>query len=136
MFNGYGTPYGATGFNQGILWVDSLQQAEQFELPPGCDVALFCKAKDEVYIRSRDRYNIYSTKIYELKEITPVKPESQYVTRTELEELFQRFLGGGNNVPVQQIDESSGTTATANTADQSPSGGKRKAYDANAQRGK
>lgn len=136
MLNGFATPYGAPSFNQGILWVENLQQAEQFELPPGCDVALFCKTKDEVYIRSRDRYNIYSTKIYELKEITPVKPESQYVTRTELEELFQRFLGGARNDIVQpnvrtEFADTKPTTDTGYT-DQSSSGGKRKTNGANA----
>lgn len=127
MFNGYGMP---GNFNQGIIWVDNLQQAEQFELPPGGDIALFCKEKDEVYIRSRDRYNIYSTKIFELKEITPVNPESQYVTRNELEEIFRKFLGGGNNVTLQQ-NEGAVTTSNTEPPNKSSGGTKRKEITAN-----
>lgn len=123
-------PYmaGMPSMNTGITWVENIQQAEQFELPPGCDVALFNKNKDELYIRSRDRYNIYSTRIYELKEITPVKPESQYVTRNELEEIFQKFLGGGNNVALQSVNGAAAANASDSTgsADQSAGGGKRK----------
>lgn len=113
MFQNQGNPYGfgMAQISPGINWVESVQQAEQVELPPGCDIALLNKNKDELYIRSRDRYNIYSTRIFELKEVTPVKQESQYVTRTELEEMFQRFLGGMNNVAVSG-NECTETVAT------------------------
>ncbi len=125
-------PYigGMSNLNNGITWVENIQQAEQFELPPGCDVALFNKNKDELYIRSRDRYNIYSTRVYELKEITPVKPESQYVTRNELEEMFQRFLGGINNVAIQSVNEQQPTEPDSTTANQSAGGSKRQKSDA------
>lgn len=126
MYNAYGMP----SMNQGMTWVESLQQAEQFELPPGCDIALFNKNKDEVYIRSRDRYNIYSTRIFELKEITPVKQNSQYVTREEFEEILQKYLGGIGNVTVQPANRPTATAEPTVTTSQSAGGRKRKADDA------
>lgn len=116
-------PYqvGMSQFSSGINWVNNVQEVEHVELPPGGMAVFFDKVTDGMmYIRSRDSYNIYSTRIFSYSEIKPKQPESPYVTRTELEEIFQKFLGGANNVIVQRND---GATAnTPNTGNQSASG--------------
>lgn len=128
-------PYGVgmNQFSQGMNWVDSLQDVEKVELPPGCDIVLFNKNKDEMYIRSRDRYSFYKTRIYELKEITPVQNQDKYITRDEFESILQKYLGGMRNDIVQPNEwtESTNTAnSVANTADQSTGGSKRKENDA------
>lgn len=124
-------PYrvGMPQFSAGINWVNNVQEVEQIELPPGGMAVFFDKVTDGMmYIRTRDTYNIYNTRVFNYSEIQPKQPESQYVTRNELEEMFQRFLGGGQNVTVQPVN---GTANAADTADQSASGGKCKKVNAN-----
>lgn len=128
-------PYrvGMPQFSSGINWVNNVQEVDQMELPPGGMAVFFDKVTDGMmYIRTRDTYNIYNTRVFNYKEILPKQQESPYVTRSELEELFQRFLGGGNNVTVQSVNGSSDTAESANaTTKQSTGGGKRKESDAN-----
>lgn len=130
-------PYmvGMSNFSLGINWVNSIQEVEQFELPPGGMAVFFDKVTDGMmYIRTRDTYNIYNTKIFSYTEIQPKQPESPYVTRSELEEMFQRFLGGANNVTVQPANRPESTAN--NTASQSAGDSERKADDENATRRK
>lgn len=135
MFQNQMNPYrvGMPQFSSGINWVNSVQEVEQFELPPGGVAVFFDKVTDGMmYIRSRDTYNIYSTKIFSITEIKPKQPESPYVTRSELEELFQRFLGGVQNVTIQSANGTESTdSAGANAADQPTGGTKRKEITAN-----
>lgn len=128
-------PYrvGMPQFSAGINWVNSVQEVEQIELPPGGMAVFFDKVTDGMmYIRTRDTYNIYNTRVFNYSEIQPKQPESQYVTRNELEAMFQKFLGGVNNVTVQSTNGAADTinTTVANTADQSTGGSKRKENDA------
>lgn len=129
-------PYmvGMSNFSLGINWVNSIQEVERFELPPGGMAVFFDKVTDGMmYIRTRDTYNIYNTKIFSYTEIQPKQPESPYVTRSELEEMFQRFLGGANNVTVQPANRPESTANTANnTASQSAGTSERKTDDKNA----
>lgn len=128
-------PYmiGMSNFSLGINWVNSIQEVERFELPPGGMAVFFDKVTDGMmYIRTRDTYNIYNTKIFSYTEIQPKQPESPYVTRSELEEMFQRFLGGANNVTVQPVNRPESTANTANnTASQSTGTSERKTDDEN-----
>lgn len=126
-------PYmvGMSNFSLGINWVNSIQEVERFELPPGGMAVFFDKVTDGMmYIRTRDTYNIYNTKIFSYTEIQPKQPESPYVTRSELEEMFQRFLGGANNVTVQSTNRSESTANS--TTSQSAGVGERKTDDENA----
>lgn len=135
MFQNQMNPYrvGMPQFSAGINWVNNVQEVDQVELPPGGVAVFFDKVTDGMmYIRSRDTYNIYSTKVFSITEIKPKQPESPYVTRSELEEMFQRFLGGGNNVTVQPIDGAAATAnGTAGPADQPTGNPKRKEINAN-----
>lgn len=131
-------PYrvGMAQFSPGINWVSNAQEVDQVELPPGGVAVFFDKVTDGMmYIRTRDTYNIYNTRVFNYTEIKPRQPESPYVTRSELEELFQKFLGGGNNVTVQSNNEPAGTTSGA-IADQSTSSRQRKTDDENVTRSK
>ena len=128
-------PYrvGMPQFSAGINWVNNVQEVEQIELPPGGMAVFFDKVTDGMmYIRTRDTYNIYNTRVFNYSEIQPKQPESQYVTRNELEAMFQKFLGGVNNVTVQPTNGPDTINATgANTADQPAGSRKRKADDTN-----
>lgn len=136
MFQNGMNPYrvGVSQFTPGINWVNSVQEVESFELPPGGMAVFFDKVTDGMmYIRTRDTYNIYNTRVYNYTEIKPKQPESPYVTKSELEEMFKKFLGGGNNVTVQPAN---GAEHSASPANQSAGGSQRKANDANITGGK
>lgn len=129
-------PYrvGMPQFSAGINWVNNIQEVEQMELPPGGMAVFFDKVTDGMmYIRTRDTYNIYNTRVFNYTEVQPKQLESPYVTRSELEELFQRFLGGGNNVPIQSANGPADTGAPNNTSSgQSAGSSQRKANGADA----
>lgn len=134
-------PYrvGMPQFSAGINWVNNVQEVEQIELPPGGMAVFFDKVTDGMmYIRTRDTYNIYNTRVFNYKEILPKQQESPYVTRSELEELFQKFLGGGNNVTVQSANGAAAIAGpAANTAsDQSSGSSQRKTNGTDASGGK
>lgn len=124
-------PYGVAmnQFTQGMNWIDSVQEVEKVELPPGADIVIFNRNKDELYIRSRDRYGYYKNRIYELKDITPEERQDKYITRDEFESILQKYLGGMNNVTVQPVNGATTANAT-DTADQSTGGSKRKEVNA------
>lgn len=122
-------PYGIgiNQFTQGMNWADSAQEVEKVELPPGTDIVIFNRNKDELYIRSRDRYGYYKTRIFELKDITPEEKHDKYITRDEFESILKKYLGGIKNDTVQSNDgpkpDYEGTT------NQSAGGSQRKAND-------
>lgn len=101
-------PYnvGMNQFAQGMNWIDSAQEVEKVELPSGADIVIFNRNKDELYIRSRDRYGYYKTRIFELKDITPEERQDKYITRDEIESILQKFFGGMRNDTVQQNERS------------------------------
>ena len=93
----------------GMNWVENKAEIERSELPPGGQAVFFDKANDVIYVRSRDSYtNVYTTRVLEYKELKPVNP---YVTRDELEEMFQKFLGGANNEPLRANEPSTNATS-------------------------
>lgn len=126
-------PYmaGMPKFSPGINWVNGLQEVDSFDLPPGGMAVFIDKVNDGMmYIRTRDIYNVYSTRVFKYSEVQTKQPDSPYVTRSELEELFQRFLGGGNNVTVQPTNGTDTINAASTiTTDQSAGSRKRKADD-------
>lgn len=124
-------PYsvGMNQFSQGMNWIDSAQEVEKVELPPGADIVIFNRNKDELYIRSRDRYGYYKTRIFELKDITPEERQDKYITRDEIESILQKYLGGMRNDTVQQNERSELTNA-GNESNQSSGGTKSKGVNA------
>lgn len=124
-------PYsvGMNQFSQGMNWIDSAQEVEKVELPPGADIVIFNRNKDELYIRSRDRYGYYKTRIFELKDITPEERQDKYITRDEIESILQKYLGGMRNDTVQQNERSELTNA-GNESNQSAGGTKSKGVNA------
>lgn len=124
-------PYGVgiNQFSQGMNWIDSAQEVEKVELPPGADIVIFNRNKDELYIRSRDRYGYYKTRIFELKDITPEERQDKYITRDEIESILQKYLGGMRNDTVQQNERSELTNA-GNESNQSSGGTKSKGVNA------
>lgn len=125
-------PYGVgmNQFTQGMNWIDSAQEIEKVELPPGADVVIFNRNKDELYIRSRDRYGYYKTRVYELNDITPEERQDKYITRDEIESILQKYLGGMRNDTVQSNDGSADAANTTGSS-QPASCSKRKESDAN-----
>ena len=107
-WNGYGNP---PQYAIGMNWVSSINEAEQMELPPGGTAVFFDKVNDGLmYIRTRDSYNIYNTRTFNINEVKPIQPESPYVTRNELEEMFSRYLGGKTNDTVRTDEQATDTS--------------------------
>lgn len=144
VVNLFGNPYMNQNpyqnqFTMGINWVDGINQVDNIELAPGGMAVFFDKTNDNMmYIRTRDRYSIYNTRIFKIEEQKPKQPESQFVTRTELEEMLTRIIGGMKNESVQPINEQqSATTNTSrnaidNTTTKHGYSSKRQTNDANA----
>lgn len=125
------SPYGVgmNQFSQGMNWIDNAQEVEKIELPPGADIVIFNRNKDELYIRSRDRYGYYKNRTYELKDITPEERQDKYITRDEFESILQKYLGGMRNdtLPVNEQSAISNATIEPDATYQSSGSGKRKA---------
>lgn len=120
MFQNQMNPFrvGIPQISPGINWVNSVQEVEQIELPPGGMAVFFDKVTDGMmYIRTRDSYNIYNTRTFTYSEIQPKQPDSQYVTRNELEEMFKRFFGGMNNDTVSANDGAATAKSAGHKAD-------------------
>lgn len=143
-------PYPMPGrerYSFGINWVEGLQEVSSVELPPGGSAVFIDKVNDGMmYLKTRDTFNVYNTRVFKMEEVPQQPPVGgDYVTRKELEELFQKFLGGAQQNDTLRTDDiqpepsatTNGTTAaSAMYADVTTNGSKRKTDDANTTRSK
>lgn len=86
---------GQTG--NGILWVGSKQEADNYPIAPGCAVALWDSNNPVIYLRQADSTGKPSTKVYDMVERQEGQAQqaqtpdlSQYVTWDKLEEYLTK----------------------------------------------
>lgn len=81
----------------GILWVGSKQEADNYPIAPGCAVALWDSNNPVIYLRQADSTGKPSTKVYDMVERQDGQPQqpktpdmSEYVTWDKLEEYLAK----------------------------------------------
>lgn len=89
--------------NNGINWVQGIEGAKAWQLPPNSNVVLLDSENDgRFYIKVSDNVGMCTLRVFSFVEITnEEKPKqdvdlSEYVKKSELQELLENMLGGGS----------------------------------------
>lgn len=83
----------------GILWVQGIEGAKAYQLPPSSNVMLLdSDTEGRFYIKTSDNIGMCNLRIFEYTEITdkPQNDMSNYVTKEELEKALKTIKGGSN----------------------------------------
>ena len=88
--------------NNGITWVQGIEGAKAWQLAPNSNVLLMDSENDgKFYIKVSDSIGMCNLRVFEYKEVTnepAVSPDlSEYVKRSELQELITSMIGGNSN---------------------------------------
>ena len=87
--------------NNGINWVQGIEGAKAYQLPPNSNVQLLDSENDGIfYIKISDNVGMCTLRKFRYTEIfdEPQAPQmdlSDYVKKSELQELLESMLGGG-----------------------------------------
>lgn len=76
-----------------MMFVDGAHQLYSMRMMPGADRVFFDKNEDVFYIVGTNHYGQPQIKAYCFEEIPSTEASGQYVTKQELRELMQEFLG-------------------------------------------
>ena len=95
--------------NNGINWVQGIEGAKAWQLPPNSNVLLMDSENDNrFYIKISDAVGMCNLRIFNYSEITEQKSSeidmSQYVKKSELESLISKLLGGTNESAISGND--------------------------------
>lgn len=102
--------YYPTQQNNEIKWVQGIEGAKAYQLPPNSNVQLMDSDTDNrFYIKVSDNVGMCTLRTFEYKEITGQETTSnidlsQYVKKSELEALITQLLGGKNEQPVSTTE--------------------------------
>jgi hypothetical protein len=77
-----------------MMFVDGAHQLYGMRTIPGADKVFFDKEEDVFYVVCTNHYGQPQIKAYCFEEIQGPESSSQYVTKQELRDLMQEFLGG------------------------------------------
>ena len=89
--------------NNGINWVQGIEGAKAFQMLPNSNAILLDSENDgKLYIKVCDNVGMCSLRKFQYAEITdePIQSNvdlSEYVKKSELENLINSILGGTNN---------------------------------------
>ena len=89
--------------NNGITWVQGIEGAKAWQLSPNSNILLMDSENDgKFYIKVSDSIGMCNLRVFEYKEVTneatPASPDlSQYVKKSELQELINSMIGGNSN---------------------------------------
>lgn len=93
--------------NNGINWVQGIEGAKAFQLPPNSNVQLLDSENDGIfYIKVSDNVGMCTLRTFKYEEIVEhsnTKQDidlSQYVKKSELESLLNELLGGSHEQSV------------------------------------
>ena len=89
-------------FNNGINWVQGIEGAKAWQLTPNSNIQLMDSENDGIfYIKSSDNVGMCSLRKFRYEEMVdePTKQTdlSEYVKKSELQELLNSMLGGVKN---------------------------------------
>lgn len=101
--------------NNGIIWVGSKSEADNYPIAPGCAVALWDSSDPVIYLRQADSTGKPSTKVYDMVERDEGQPQrtpeadwSRFVTYDRLEEILAERLKRPAKAAKQKEDMSDG----------------------------
>lgn len=101
--------------NNGISWVGSKQEADNYPISPGCAVALWDSNNPVIYLRQADSTGKPSTKVYDLVERQENQPArapqldpNQYVTWEKLDEYLAERLKRPSRAAQKKEDTDNG----------------------------
>ena len=104
--------------NNGINWVQGIEGAKAFQLYPNSNAILMDSENDgRFYIKICDSVGMSTLRIFNYTEVTDTLQTtnnidlSEYVKKTELQDLISSMLGGNNNEPVISTNDSDTTTS-------------------------
>lgn len=93
--------------NNGINWVQGLEGAKAFQLVPNSNVQLMDSENDGIfYIKTSDNIGMCNLRTFRYEEVleNPTKnlDMTEYVKKSELQDLLNSMLGGGtsNEQPI------------------------------------
>lgn len=99
MTNGF-NPYGS--YNSGMNWVIGIEGAKAWPMRPNDKAVLFDSENEGVfYIKVSDNIGMCSLRTFNYTEVVaqpaiqPGPDLSEYVKKSELQELLENMLGGG-----------------------------------------
>lgn len=107
----------ASAHNNGINWVGSKQEADNYPIGPGCAVALWDSNNPVIYLRQADSTGKPSTKVYDLVERTDIHPQqypvqqidpNKYVTWDKLDEYLAERLKRPSKTAVKKEETDNG----------------------------
>lgn len=78
-----------------MMFVEGVHQLYGMRTMPGADKVFFSKEEDVFFVVTTDHYGKPEIKAYCFEEIQGPEASGQFVTKQELKELMQEFLGGG-----------------------------------------
>ena len=116
-------PYYPQQPNNGILWVQGIEGAKAWQLSPNSNVILLDSENDgRFYIKISDAVGMCTLRSFEYTEITnqPASPSldlSDYVKKSELEQLLNSMLGGTSNEQSISTTKSNSTTKPSKAND-------------------
>lgn len=72
---------------QSLIWVQGIEAAKAYPVAPGNTVQLWDSETAAVYLKSADQNGIPTMRAFDLVERVTERPQTEYVTRKEFEEL-------------------------------------------------
>lgn len=88
--------------NNGIIWVQGIEGARSYQIPPNTNIILMDQDNDgRFYIKVSDNVGMCTLRVFSYTEITNQPPEpsvdmSEYVKKSELQDLIESMLGGSS----------------------------------------
>lgn len=108
--------------SNGINWVQGIEGAKAWQMQPSSNIMLLDSENDGIfYIKTSDNVGMCNLRVFKYEEITNQQKQannvdmSEYVKRSELEEIITTILGGTKNeqaVPTTQSETKSGKRIT------------------------
>ena len=93
--------YKPFNMNNTITWVQGIEGAKAWQLMPNANILLMDSENEGIfYIKTSDSVgmcNLRKFKYEEILEETPKTDLSEYVKKSELQELLNQMLGGSTN---------------------------------------
>lgn len=86
---------------QSLIRVTGMDGAKAYQMPPNSSVALFDEGEDIFYVKTTDGAGFPTVRAFAFTPIElnqPAKPQSDYVTREEFEELKGMIFDGKQSV--------------------------------------
>lgn len=90
-------------YGNNIIWINGINQAKAYQLRPGTSVLLMDADQEGIfYIKTCDNIGMVNLRIFKYEET--VENKSEYVTKTELEEIIRRVLNE-QSIPTNESNE-------------------------------